>query len=93
MILNRKHSENRHENRDGRRYKRMVKRAVDGIEERVEGGVDERIEVDIGERTKPGEDQREETCDGNVRCICACNMEKGKWCVAICVKDGPTSDV
>ena len=59
-------------------------KTVDGIEERVECGVDERIEVSIGERTK-GEDQREETCDGNVRCICACNMEKGEMvCCDMC---------
>ena len=59
-------------------------KTVDANQERVEGGADERIEVRIGERTK-GEDQREETCDGNVRCICACNMEKGEMvCCDMC---------
>ena len=38
----------------------------------------------IGERTK-GEDQQEETGDGSVRCICACNMEKGEMgCCDMC---------
>ena len=59
-------------------------KTVDGIEERVEGGVHERIEVRIGERTKR-EHQREKTCDGSVRCICACNMEKGEMvCCDMC---------
>ena len=59
-------------------------KTVDGIEDRVEGGVDERIEVRIGERTKR-EHQRENTCDGSVRCICACNMEKGEMvCCDMC---------
>ena len=63
---------------------RNGEKTVDGIEERVEDRVDERIEVRIGERTK-GEDQREETYDGSVRCICACNMEKGEMvCCDMC---------
>ena len=56
----------------------------EGIEERVGEGVGERIEVRIGERIKGG-DQREERNDGNIGCICGCNVERGEMvCCDVC---------
>ena len=75
---------------------RIDERIGDGIEGRVderieerigkgiEGRVDERIAGKIDERIEGG-NQREETSDGSVRCICACNVEKGEMvCCDIC---------
>ena len=56
----------------------------EGIEERVGEGVSERIKVRIDDRIKGGV-QREERNDGSIRCICACNVERGEMvCCNVC---------